>query len=181
MKESVKNIAERLNGLRELNGYTIEEAANGIGITADEYKKYETAADDIPVSVVYEAAAFYEVDMTELLTGISPKLKDACFVKKGEGLSVERYDEYQFESLAYKYVKRKIEPLFVTLTLGKHPELVTHKGQEFNYMLEGKMLVNVGDQKFELSPGDSLYFNSMIPHNMIALEEGSKFLTVILL
>ena len=61
---------------------------------------------------------------------------------KGEGPRVERYDQYEFQSLAYKYA-RKIEPLLVTLS----PIRILrwfHKGQEFNYCLEGRMKVVVG-------------------------------------
>ena len=120
--------------------------------------------------------------MTEILTGVSPKLRDVCLVKSGEGLKVERYDQYEFQSLAYKYAKRKIEPLLVTLIPNKSPELVSHKGQEFNYCLEGRMKVVVGKEEYLLESGDSLYFNSMIPHKMLAMDnKTAKFLTVILL
>ena len=89
--------------------------------------------------------------MTEILTGVSPKLRDVCLVRKGEGLSVERYDQYEFESLAYKYSGRKIEPLLVTLRPDQNPELVSHKGQEFNYCLEGRMKVIIGNDEYILN------------------------------
>lgn len=182
MNEKVKDIAVRIKGLRLLAGATEEEVANAINISLDEYIKYENAQDDIPVSMLYEISDYYKVDMTEILTGTSPKLHDICFVKKGKGLKVERYDQYSFESLAYKYSSRKIEPMLVVLDPHNSPELVSHKGQEFNYCLEGKMQVIVGKEKIDLEPGDALYFNSTIPHKMIALDgKEAKFITIILL
>lgn len=182
MNEKVKDIAVRIRGLRLLAGDTEQQVANAIGIKIDEYLKYENAEDDIPVSILYEIADYYHVDMTEILTGTSPKLHDISFVKKGEGLQVERYDQYSFESLAYKYSNRKIEPMLVVLDPDNSPELVSHKGQEFNYCLEGKMQVVIGKEVFELEPGDSLYFNSTLPHKQLALNgEAAKFLTIILL
>lgn len=182
MNDKTKDIASRVKGLRLLTGQTVDEIAKFLGISPSQYEQYENGEDDIPVSLMNELANYYEVDMTEILTGISPKLKDVCMVKKGEGLRVERYDQYEFQSLAYKYAGRKIEPLLVTLIPGKDPELVSHKGQEFNYCLEGRMKVIVGDQEYILEPGDSLYFNSMILHKMLPMDnKEAKFLTVILL
>lgn len=182
MNEKVKDIAVRIKGLRLLAGDTEKEIAAALGLELSEYLKYENAQDDIPVSLLYEIADYYKVDMTEILTGTSPKLHDICFVKKGEGLQVERYDQYSFESLAYKYSNRKIEPLLVVLDPKNSPELVSHKGQEFNYCLEGKMRVVVGKEQFDMIPGDSLYFNSTIPHRQLALDgKEARFLTIILL
>ena len=115
MNEKVKDIAARVKGLRLIQGMTEEEVAKAVDLTAAEYIKYENGEDDMPVSMLYEIADLYHVDMTEILTGISPKLHDVCKVKAGEGLKVERFDQYDFQSLAYKYANRKIEPLLVTL------------------------------------------------------------------
>jgi len=182
MNEKVKDIAARIRGLRLNLGISEKEAADFLSLTVEEYLKYENGEDDIPISILYEIAEFYHVDLTEILTGISPKLHAVCHVKKGEGLKVERYDQYDFQSLAYKYANRKIEPLLVTLNPGNVPEMVSHKGQEFNYCLAGKMKVVVGKSEYLLVPGDSLYFNSMIPHKMLAMDDkNAQFLTIILL
>lgn len=182
MNEKVKDIAVRIKGLRLLAGYSDEEVSAQLEIKLDKYKSYENAEDDIPVSLLYEMAEIYKVNITEILTGTSPKLHDICHVKKGEGLKVERYDQYSFESLAYKYSNRKIEPMLVVLDPENSPEMVSHKGQEFNYCLEGKMQVLIGKESFDLEPGDSLYFNSTLPHKQLAQGgKEAKFLTIILL
>lgn len=182
MSESIKDIASRVKGLRILLGLSVEEVAKVFNVTSALYRQYEEGQDDIPVSLLNEIANYYEMDMTEILTGVSPKLRDVCMVKKGDGLNVERYDQYEFQSLAYKYAKRKIEPLLVTLKPDNNPEMVSHKGQEFNYCLEGRMVVVVGKEEYVLEPGDSLYFNSMILHKMLPLDNReAKFLTIILL
>jgi transcriptional regulator with XRE-family HTH domain len=181
MNENVKDIAARIKGLRLLLGISEQEAAKAVNLSVGEYLKYEKGEDDFPISILYEIADFYHVDLTEILTGVSPKLHDVCHVRAGQGLKVERYDEYDFQSLAYKYKNRKIEPLLVTLNIENNPELVSHNGQEFNYCLEGKMKVVIGKSEYILEPGDSLYFNSMIPHKMLAVEDNSKFITIILL
>ena len=57
----------------------------------------------------------------------------------------------------------------------------THSGQEFNLVLEGRMLVNIEGKDLILNEGDSLYFNAKLPHGMKALDgKPVRFLAVIM-
>ena len=58
-----------------------------------------------------------------------------------------------------------MQPLLVTLEPSDKPAgLITHSGQEFNLVLEGTVIVVIGDKEFTLTAGDSIYFNPTIPH-----------------
>ena len=58
--------------------------------------------------------------------------------------------------------------------------LNTHLGQEFNYVLKGKLKIHLGGKEMILEEGDSIYFNSGLPHGMVALDGNEcKFLAVI--
>ncbi len=72
-----------------------------------------------------------------------------------------------------------MDPMIVTLSQADTAELVTHTGQEFNYVLEGAIKVVVGKNEFTLEEGDSLYFNPAIPHGQRAVTPTARFLTVI--
>ena len=43
-------------------------------------------------------------------------------------------------------------------------DLITHDGYEYGYVLSGEVAVTVGDEVFQLHPGESLGFDSSIPH-----------------
>ena len=58
-------------------------------------------------------------------------------------------------------------------------EIVQHNGQEFNYVLQGTIKVNIGSKVFELNQGDSIYFNSTIRHSQSAVTPTATFLAVI--
>jgi transcriptional regulator with XRE-family HTH domain len=183
MSEIVNQIAGRVREIRDDCGLTIEEAAKNLGIQLETYMQYENADQDIPISTLYEMARIFKVDLTELLTGKSPKLHSYCFIKANEGIEIERYKGYKFQSLAFNFVNKKIEPLLVTIEPedNKKISLVTHPGQEFNYALEGKIKVILGGYEVEMSPGDSLYFDPTIPHGQVAVDGNvARFLTVIL-
>ena len=181
----IQEIALRVKELREISDVTVEEMAEQLGMTVEKYLAYENAEKDFPVSVLYEIASYMRVDMTEILTGVSPKLANCSLVRKGEGIAVDRYQGYDFESIAYKFIGRKIEPMIVTVdaeTENEPPKLVAHTGQEFNYVLEGTVRGLFGDREFILNEGDCFYFNPMVPHSQNAVGgKSAKFLTVILL
>lgn len=183
MTESTKVIAERIREIREDCDLTAEDAAQALGIDVAVYSTYESAEADIPISVLYDMAKIFHLDLTELLTGKSPRLSQYCLVRKGEGIAVERYKGYRFESLAFNFLHKQIEPLLVTVEPeeNKKMSLVTHEGQEFNYVLEGRVRVILGGKEIDMAKGDSLYFDPMIPHGQMALDgTEAKFLTVIL-
>lgn len=179
----IKEIASRVQELREISDVTVEEMAANLNIDVELYKAFENADKDFPVSVLYEIAAQLNVDLTELLTGVSPRLANCSLVRKGEGISVDRYEGYDFESIAYKFIGRKIEPMIVTV--GKEtevaiPALVSHPGQEFNYVVEGRVRVIFGGKDYFLNEGDCFYFDPTVPHAQTAMDgKDAKFLTVI--
>ena len=69
--------------------------------------------------------------------------------------------------------------MIVTLSPNEEAELVTHGGQEFNYVLEGSIKVVIEGREFILNKGDSIYFNPALPHGQRAVGGQAKFLTII--
>ncbi|MCL1999964.1 MAG: XRE family transcriptional regulator [Planctomycetes bacterium] len=179
MNEQIRQIGARIREIREILDITPEEAAACVGVTPDRYLSYEDATVDIPIGVLYGLAAEFRVDPTELLTGEPPRMDDYTIVRMGQGIKVDRYAGYSFSSLAFNYKNRDMEPMIVTLSHAEVAQLVVHAGQEFNYVLEGMVMVVLRDKEFTLEPGDSIYFNPAIPHGQRAVTPTARFLTVI--
>ena len=183
MNNQIKEIASRIKELREVCEISQEEMAQQLNMSLDMYLSYENAEVDFPVSVMYEIASILNVDLTEILTGVSPRLTNCSLVRKGKGIEVDRYEGYDFESIAFKFIGRKIEPLVVTVgpeTELNPPKAVRHNGQEFNFVLEGTVKVKFGDKEYILEEGDCFYFDPAIEHAQSAVGgKSAKFLTVI--
>lgn len=175
-------IASRVRELREVLDYSVDFIASKLGISPELYASYEANEHAIPISTLNALAEILGVDFTELLTGEAPRMSDYTLVRSGEGINVERYPGYAFQSLAYNFRGRTMEPMLVTLEPHdeeNEPALVSHGGQEFNLVVEGKVKVIVGKREFILNPGDSLYFDPSIPHGQRAVGGPVKFVTVI--
>lgn len=181
MDEEMKEIAARIAELRDVCGYSREELAKELHIDADVYSSYEESGRDIPISVIYQISKKFKVDFTEILTGTSAKLHTYHVVKSGQGKSIDRYPGYHFRDLAFRFSKKIMQPLLVTLDPSDKPAaLVTHTGEEFNMVLEGSMIVSFENKELLLEKGDSIYFNPIYPHGQKCVgNTPAVFLTMI--
>jgi len=181
MTTEFKQIGLRIKGLREACDISREEMAADLGIDADTYTAYEETGADVPISAIFHMASKFDVDMAELLTGIQARLDTYQVVKAGTGRTVDRFPGYYYQDLAWGFTHKIMQPLLVTLDPTDEPaELVTHRGQEFNLVLRGTVLVTFGDKELALEAGDSIYFDPTLPHGQkCGGDEPAQFVTVI--
>lgn len=183
MNDAIKQIAERLKGLREVLDLSPEEVAETAGMTLEEYGALESGTVDLSVSALQKISRKYGIALDVLMFGEEPKMSNYFLTRNGAGISIERTCAYKYQSLASGFRGRQMDPFIVTVepTEDEAPRAINaHPGQEFNLVLRGEMELTVGSKVFVLREGDSLYFNSELPHGMRAL--GGKtvsFLTVI--
>ena len=83
--QEVIEITRRITELRDACGYTPEEFAAKLNIPLDTYLAYEQNASIIPVSQICNIANLCGVDLSEIMTGVSAKLKTIQIVRSGEG------------------------------------------------------------------------------------------------
>ncbi len=174
-------LGARLRELREVSDYTIEQLAAELKLSPEVYASYEENGKDIPISVIFDIASKFHVDFSELATGHIARLETYHLIRRGGGRVINRNPDYHFEDLAFRYTNKIMQPLLVTLEPTDPPaKLITHPGQEFNLVLEGTVVVTLGDKRFTMNPGDSIYFNPMIPHGQhCSGDVKARFLTVI--
>ncbi|MBQ4519717.1 MAG: cupin domain-containing protein [Bacteroidaceae bacterium] len=184
MNDQIKQIAARLRGLRDVLELTEQEVAESCNLSIDEYKEMESGNKDISVSALQSIARKYDITLDVLMFGEEPKMSSYFLTRAGKGISVERSKAYKYEALASGFRDRKIDPFIVTVEPkdeGSPLHLNSHAGQEISYILEGRLLVNLAGKEIILNPGDSLYFDSLQPHGMKALDgKPVRFLAAIM-
>ena len=182
MDEQIKQIADRIKGLRDSLDFTIEEMAERCKRTPDEIRLYEAGETDIPMSFLFEVAQHFNIATSTLISGEEPRMTSYFLTRFGKGKSVERNKAYKYQALASGYKFPKAEPFEVTVEPDeKEMHLNSHAGEEFNYVLEGRLLLCINDKNLILNPGDCIYFDSSNRHGMKALDnQPVKFLAIIL-
>ena len=171
MDDQIKQIGERLKGLREVLDIPAEEVAETCGIDLDKYMKIEQGEVDITISNLMKIAHRYGVSADALMFAEEPRMRSYSVVRKGQGKSVERTKAYKYQSLASGFADRKAEVFIVTVEPKPEAHTIyknTHAGQEFNLVLEGSMELYIGGKTIILEEGDSIYFDSSQPHGMLA-------------
>ena len=182
MDELLKEMGLRLQDLREISGFTREGLAMKLGISAEEYTAYENGEKDFSFSFMFNVASLLGVDVFNLLSGKSPKLSDCAVVKKGQEFFIKKEGEYDYKHLGFTFKDKKSEPFLVTeMPSDAKVEFHSHHSQEFNYVLSGKMRFFIGDLSYDLEEGDSVYFNSNIPHGTKVLgDKPVQFIAVVM-
>jgi mannose-6-phosphate isomerase-like protein (cupin superfamily) len=184
MSEALREIIERVKVLREIEEISGETLARELGFDPLEYGQWEAGEKDFPMGALVEIATRFKVDLSELITGKTSKLKTFCLTRAGEAPEVSRRPMYGYWNLAYNFHQKRAEPFLVEAAVetGTKPmALNTHPGQEFDYVLEGRLLVSVGGHEMELGPGDCVYYDSNEPHGMKALgDAGARFIAVVM-
>ena len=182
MQEQIKQIAERIKGLREIFEVSQETLADELDVPIDAYRDYEGGREDIPVSILFKIAHRFHVEMSTLLTGEEPRLHTYALTRRDKGITVARREDYKYQSLAHNFIHKKAEFFIVTVEPDDAPvHYNSHPGQEFDYVLEGKLKIVLDGHEVVLHEGDSLFYDSGIDHGMKALDgETARFLAVIL-
>lgn len=184
MTDQIQLIASRIKELREISGISAESFAAELKIETELLHRYERGEMDIPVGFLFRVAHKFDMELSAFLRGDQPKLHIYSVVRKGKGLSVDRRKQYAYENLAWNFVQKKVEPFIVTVTPyqeGSAPEFNTHPGQEFNFVVEGSLMVIVDGHEILLNEGDSIYFDSGYQHAMKAMNnQQARFLAVII-
>ena len=176
-------IIERVKVLREIEDISPEALAGELGFDPLEYNQWESGEKDFPVGSLVEIAARFKVDLSELITGKTSKLTTFCLTRANEAPEVSRRPMYGYWNLAYNFHRKKAEPFLVEAdaATGEKPlSLNTHPGQEFDYVLEGRLLISIGGREMELGPGDCIYYDSNEPHGMKALDgKRARFIAMV--
>lgn len=184
MDEQIKQIAMRLQGLRDALELTTAQVASHIGIPVEQYEAMESGETDLSVSTLQKISTHFGVSLDELMFGEEPRMNAYFLTRRGTGISIERTKAYKYESLASGFKNRIADPFIVTVE--PKPESTpiyynAHPGQEFNMVLEGRLQLNINGKELILNQGDSLYFDSSLPHGMKALDGNNvRFLAIVM-
>ena len=172
----IREMAGRIRELREIESLTAEEMARKTDVTVEEYLRCENGESDLNFAFIYRCALALGVNVTDIIEGYSPKLNSYTVTRCGSGQEIAKAHGMTYYNLAYAFQNRIAEPLYVRSVYDEAAqnqdiELTTHAGQELDIVVEGYLMVQIGEHREVLGHGDSIYFDSDTPHGMIAVKE----------
>jgi transcriptional regulator with XRE-family HTH domain len=163
-------IAKNIKRLRQSKNISIEEMARLSGLTKGYISKIENSRKAPPITTLAKIAQALEADVTYLFKEEIESLEgknELCIVRKNEQrtmFSRGTRHGYQYKALAYKKAGKNMEPYIIEPDFESN-KAFSHEGEEYMYMLEGTQEFYYGDSRCILEEGDSIYFDSIVPHH----------------
>jgi len=180
-------VGEKIKTLREQKGLLLKDVADRTGFSAALISQMENHLVSPSLGTLIKLAKALEVRVGDFF-GESHE-DPYTIVRKDEQKTVSRFASkegvkygYSYGSLGFDLKNRHMEPFIITLEPAtiKTSKTSTHEGEEFIYVLEGEMEVILGNHRDVLYPGDSIYYDSTIPHRVQCHQErNTKILAVL--
>lgn len=160
------SVPSRIRNLRKKNGLTLEVLAAKVGIHKGHLSRIENGEKSPSLATLEAIAKALGVGMAELF-GEKANQHDITVVRKSEGVSTGDADTYLVEALVAGSPSRPLASYIVSpgRTFLDH-DVPDHIGQEFLYVLQGKIEVAVADQLIVLAPGDCATYDAALQHRL---------------
>ncbi|HEY5674488.1 MAG TPA: cupin domain-containing protein [Malonomonas sp.] len=171
MSEQTVKIGEKIKNLRLKKGASIADVAKSSGIAESVISGIEDGSISPPLGNIVSLANTFKVSIGSLFGDSADS--SFCIVRSDDRKSVSRFSSasgqsggYSYESLGHQKQNRKMEPFMVTLSpTGETPvQPNQHAGEEIIFVVEGQIKVTLADHTDILNPGDSIYYDSSLPH-----------------
>jgi transcriptional regulator with XRE-family HTH domain len=161
-------IGHQVRQFRQDLDMTVAEVAKLAGLSSGMLSKIENGMTSPSLATLRALSRALNVPVTSFFRKFEEQ-RDATYVKAGEGLPIERRGTragHLYHLLGHSVGHRtSVEPYLITLTEKSEVfPLFQHSGTEFIYVLEGRVIYRHGSQTYGMGPGDSLFFDSDVPH-----------------
>jgi quercetin dioxygenase-like cupin family protein len=155
-------VGKKIKKVRTEKKITFDKMANETGFSIDYLKKIEAGKVIPPVGSLLQIARALEIDSTLFLKKQETKLTERIRAY------TERTENYAYSTLTPGAENKHLKAFLVTVDpLQEHKGVgYHHEGEEFVYVLSGKVEVVVGEHVNKLDEGESLHFNSGIRHQL---------------
>ncbi|MFJ2115694.1 MULTISPECIES: helix-turn-helix domain-containing protein [unclassified Streptomyces] len=173
--EHLPDVAPRLRELRRGRALTLETAARRAGLSPAHLSRLETGHRQPSLPMLLALARIYGTTVSELLGELPPERDPIVRAGRTDPVEADGWTYHQAGSPG-----RAMQPLRLRVPYGAQGDLVrVHPGEEWLYVLEGRLRLGLGGTGHLLGPGDSAHFDSLTPHRIAADgAEGTELLFV---
>ena len=185
--DTSKIVGEKIKSLRESQSISIEQLAERSGLAVEQIERIENNIDLPSLAPLIKIARVLGVrlgtfldDQDETGPAICRKTEAKDSISFSNNAIQSRNMEYH--SLSKSKADRHMEPFIIDVAATEDSDFVlsSHEGEEFIMVMEGIMEISYGKNTYLLEEGDSIYYDSIVPHHVHAYEgQAAKILAVI--
>ena len=183
-EKGIGDIGERIRKLREEKGLSLEELSSLTGFAIEFLSSLEKNEAQPQLGTVIKLSKALDSAFGRLVSGVGDKLysitrKDERRIVSRSTSQTGKKQVYIYKSLAPDVKGRHMESLIVQLEEVSEKEISVHEGEEFIFVLDGVVVLEIGEDSFELDPGDTAYYLSTTPHHIAAKSGKATILAVL--
>jgi len=182
--KDIEDIGARIRAIREEKGVSLEDLSRLTGFEVAFLSGIETNQVQPQLGTMIKLSKALDSAFGRLVSGTGDKLYS--ITRKAERRAAARSTSktgkkhlYSYKSLSPDVKGRHMEALLVQLLTATEKDISVHDGEEFVFVLDGTVLLEIGGERFELEPGDSAYYLSTTPHLIAAKEDKATILAVL--
>jgi transcriptional regulator with XRE-family HTH domain len=183
-KEGEEAIGTRIRRLREEKGLSLKDLSEMTGFDTDLIDRIESNQVQPQLGTVMKLSRALDSALGRVLSGVGDRLYS--ITRKSERKEISRSTGKQGQQQLYTYMSlapevkgRHMEALIVQLEENPEEEPSVHDGEEFIFVLDGTVTLKIGEDRFDLEPGDSVYYLSTTPHVIAARQNKATILAVL--
>ncbi|MFC8916461.1 helix-turn-helix domain-containing protein [Streptomyces sp. NPDC047821] len=165
---ALPDVAPQLRSLRRRRGLTLEAAAQRAGLSPAHLSRLETGRRQPSLPMLLGLARIYGTTVSELLGEVPPERDPVIRGGRAEPAGADGWIYHQAGAPG-----RAMQALRVRVPYATQGDLVrVHPGEEWLYVLNGRVRLTLGEAVHVLDPGDGAHFDSLTPHRIGAATRG---------
>ena len=186
--DTSKIVGEKIKGLRQAKAITIEELAERSGLAVEQIERIENNIDLPSLAPLIKIARVLGVRLGTFLddnneTGpVVTRKMDTSDTISFSNNAIHSRKHMTYHSLSKSKADRHMEPFIIDVAPSAETDFIlsSHEGEEFIMVMEGNMEISYGKNTYILEEGDSIYYDSIVPHHVHASEgQAAKILAVV--
>ena len=177
-------IGKNIRSLRKSKKMTLDHLAEKSGISKGYLSKVENSDKAPPVSTLMNIAGGLSVTISEIFGETSNGAPSLTLVRKDKrpimALDRTRFG-YSYQPLAHNFSKKHMNPYILTIPEGiEKTPLFSHPGEEMFIVMKGKVRFIHAEKEYFLEEGDTIYFDSGLPHRGFAIGQDEAICLIVI-
>lgn len=167
IQSQLSSFGARLKELRLRRGWTLQELAARSGLSRAFLSRLESGNRQASIAAALTLSRIFDVSMASLFD--SPVDETPCIIVRAADAPERAANGLKYTALSCAGKSFNLQPLRVKVSpLRRGNEHYHHDGEEWVYVLSGKLTLSLAGKTYDLEPGDTAHFDSRLPHRLIA-------------
>lgn len=167
VQSQLGSFGARLRELRVKRGWTLEAVACRSGLSRAFLSRLESGDRHVSIAAALTLARVFDVSLASLFE--SPLAQEPCSIVRAADALPQSINGLQYVPLSRAGRCFNLQPIKVTVPANRPGhEHYHHDGEEWIHVLSGDLTLSLAGKTYDLAPGDSVHFDSRLPHRLIA-------------